>query len=84
MHLLNAARRVELPKYDGAERGQRLLTLLVRQQAPELVERQLPGDVRARGGAKTAILPDMGHLLGPIASELLSIQPAAVGQPARL
>ena len=49
---------VELTRYDG-----QVVTLLDGQQAPELIERQRPNDSRARGGARSDPLLDMGLLL---------------------
>ena len=48
-HLPAVERRVELSNDDAAERYQRPLTLLVRQQVPELAGQHRPHDRRARG-----------------------------------
>src|SRR4051812_21170962 len=53
-HLPVVARCLELPDHNAAEGDQRLLTLLVGQEAPELVEPRWPDDRRAGGGAVTA------------------------------
>jgi hypothetical protein len=83
-HLLIVARCVELSKDDAGESYQRVLPLFVRQQIPESVERPRPDGVRARGGATTVAIRDMGHLLAPLDGEFESIPPAAAGRPARL
>jgi hypothetical protein len=61
-HLPPVARRsVELSNDDAAEGRQRLLTLLVRQPIPQLLENQRAR--RARGGARAVAARDMGLLL---------------------
>lgn len=69
---------------NAAERCQRLLSLGLRQLAPQRVEIYGPAENWARGGAIIAISPAMGHLLGPRLVELASIQPAEAGWRARL
>jgi hypothetical protein len=81
-HLRFVARSVELSNDDNAESRQGLLTLLVRQPIPELIETQRAR--WARGGATVAARCDMGHLLGPTGVCLESIPRAGKGQPARL
>src|SRR3954454_1578673 len=83
-HLRVVVGSVELSKHDPAEGRQRSLTLLVGQQTPELIERQRPNDSRARGGATSDPLLDMGLLLLLFDSLYEPIPPAATGRPARL
>src|SRR5512135_2965280 len=83
-HLQVVGGCVELSKHDAAEGEQRSLTLFVRQQIPELVDRQRSDDRWARGGARTAAPLDMGHLLASLGGEFQPIPPAVPGQPVRL
>ena len=62
---LIAKRLVDLSKHDAAECYQRPLTLFVRQQTPELVERRGLDDRQARGGAMSSVARDMEYLLEP-------------------
>jgi hypothetical protein len=48
-HFLVVASRVELSEHDAAEGYQRSLTLFVRQQTPELVQRHQLSDGRPTG-----------------------------------
>src|SRR4051812_17113738 len=82
-HLRVVVGSVELSKHDPAEGRQRSSTLLVGQQAPELIERQRPNDSRARGGAMSAASGDMVHLLRRWNGGIQSIPPTAAGLPRR-
>src|SRR4051812_36566868 len=79
-HLPVVARCVELTDHDAAERVQRSLTLLVGQEAPELVEPRWPADIRAGGGAVTAAARDMADLRGPPGGGPGSIPPDAASR----
>jgi hypothetical protein len=64
-HLLIVVRCVELSQHDPTEGYQRSLTLFVRQQTPELVERRWLDNRQARGGAMSSVVRDMEYLLEP-------------------
>src|SRR3954468_7498110 len=83
-HLPVVARCIELTGHDAAEGDQRPLTLLVGQEAPELVGRRGADDGCARGGAATAAARDMVDLPGPPGGEHGSIPPDGAGRRARL
>src|SRR6476620_3905594 len=83
-HLPVVARCIELTDHDAAESDQGPLTLLVGQEAPELVEPRWPDDGRARGGAVTAAACDMVDLPGPPGVGNGSIPPDAANRRARL
>src|SRR5262245_51528980 len=83
-HLPVVAKCIELTDHDAAEGDQRPLTLLVGQEAPELVEPRWPNDGRARGGAVTAAARDMVDLPGPPYGGHGSIPPDTAGRRARL
>jgi hypothetical protein len=83
-HLLVVARGVELSNHNAAESCQRSMTLFVRQQAPELVALQRPDLAPARGGAMTAALLDIGHLLVSLGSGIESNPRVEAGRQARL
>jgi hypothetical protein len=62
-HLPIVVRCVELSQHNPAESFQRSLTLFVRQQTPELVERRGLDDRQVRGGAMSSVARDMEYLL---------------------
>jgi len=85
MHLLSVKGRGELPRgelsrNDAAERGQRVLSLILRQPAPQLIETYGPAANWARGGMITMISPGIGRLLEPILDGPESIPTTATGR----
>jgi hypothetical protein len=81
-HLLFVASSAELSNDDAAERRQGLLTLLVRQPTPKLLEHQR--DRRARGGIMVVVAADMGFLLESRIGEFASTATTRVGRKGRL
>src|SRR5262249_33691990 len=81
-HLPFVARSAELSNDDAAQRRQRLLTLLLGQPIPELVESQR--DRWARGGTMVVATWDMGLLLESRIGQFASIALIEAGQQVRL
>ncbi len=81
-HLPFVAKSAELANDDVAERRQRLLTLLVRQPIPKLIENQR--DWWARGGTMAVANWDMGLLLESRTGELASTATTQVSRKGRL
>jgi len=80
VHLPFVERHGELSYDDAAERRQRLLSLVLRQLAPQLIETYAPATNTARGGTITVASPGMGRLLGPILGGPESIPTVAAGR----
>src|SRR5215472_17909779 len=81
-HLSFVVRSAELSNDDAAERRQCLLTLLVRQPAPKLLEHQR--DRRARGGITVGAARDMSLLLESRIGEFASTATTRVSRKGRL
>jgi ATP dependent DNA ligase C terminal region len=81
-HPLFVASSAELSNDDAAERRQGLLTLLVRQPTPKLLEHQR--DRRARGGIMVIAAADMGLLLESRIGEFASTATTRVSRKGRL